>query len=773
MKSLITFITLLGLFSYHAHAQYATPGDGETYDMDDLVSMSGGTVTEDDGVYLVHQELTISENDELEITDDITVKIGGAVRIIIKGTLTVDPPEEAVLTAIDPEDRFLGLRFDGATENSVIRNTTIEYAGGIQLLDTDMLFDNCIIQYFDMSNTSAAINLHNAHPVIQECLFLENAGAAIGSGANIQTSPHILNNEFIRNGTANTNRPQINMGPGGADTLRIIGNYIEGEHEMAGGIAVANLMSVGHTIALIEGNHVVDNRYGYAGMGSQITSIVQHNHFIDNNIQGQPNLGGSGLNFMGGTSNTAYVRGNIIRGNLWGVTIQNNAQPNLGEDANDLTGYNVIEDNENTGTVYGLYNNTPGAIHAQHNYWGTDNEEEAADYIVDEEDDASLGPVTFQPIWVPDNKIEAFVLEAGLHEGLDEDVEGDINHDAGTIELQVPGSVDMTSLTPALQKSKFAVSEPASGETVDLSEPVDYVVTAFHGETQSYTVSVEGEDPELFTVIFTVSLENAIEFGQLEGFDPDVHEIYITGEMTGWAEPGTDDMLVMQQTGTDPLEYSKTFELEAGDYEYKYFSDLLGDGWEGGEWDGDPNREIPVDADMEVYDNFGPSDIPGPYTGTVTFDVSDESGHAIPDAVITFDGTSYAAGEYEIEDIDAFQYYDFIVEHADYHTVEDNVYVYPEIVVEVIMEADDVQVMEPETIVAEVFPNPASEVLHIEAGIQIQELRMINLLGKTIYHAAPGHIQHLIDVSGLGSGVYFLQVSTEEGTITQRVQVVE
>ncbi len=46
------------------------------------------------------------------------------------------------------------------------------------------------------------------------------------------------------------------------------------ETDMAGGIAVANLMSAGHTVALIEDNYVVDNRYGYAGIGSQMTSII-------------------------------------------------------------------------------------------------------------------------------------------------------------------------------------------------------------------------------------------------------------------------------------------------------------------------------------------------------------------------------------------------------------------------------------------------------------------------------------------------------------------
>jgi len=55
--------------------------------------------------------------------------------------------------------------------------------------------------------------------------------------------------------------------------------------------------------------------------------------------------------------------------------------------------------------------------------------------------------------------------------------------------------------------------------------------------------------------------------------------------------------------------YGKTFHLESGTYQYKYFSDLIGDGWDGGEWAGDPNRVIEVDGDMVVEDMFGPDDI--------------------------------------------------------------------------------------------------------------------------------------------------------------------
>ena len=489
MKKLIllTAVILNGLL---LNAQFSTPGNGETYDMDDLVAISGGVVTYDGSSYLIHNDITISTGDILEITENITVKVAGDKRINIHGTLIVDPPEQVLFTAISALNYFRGFRFDNATTASMMRNTTVEYAGGIQLLSTHMLFEHCTIRYFDMSNTSAAINLHASHPEIRHCLFLENAGSAIGGGANIMNSPQILYNEFIHNGTANTNRPQINLGPGAADTLRIIGNHIEGQYTMAGGIAVANIMSVGHTIALIEDNHVVNNRYGYAGMGSQITSIVRNNQFIDNNIQGEPMLGGSGLNFIGSATNQAFVKNNIIKGNLWGVTIQNNAKPNLGQPLNGLTGYNVFENNGNSGVTYALYNNTPDPIFAQNNYWDTDDPDVAAGYIFDQDNDPALGPVTFLPIWVPGNHIQTFVLEA-QHNDLEEDVYGIIDQDEQTIQLILPAGTNITALIPTITVSDQAVVDPPSGQAINLSSPVEYTVAAFHGEERTYTVTAD------------------------------------------------------------------------------------------------------------------------------------------------------------------------------------------------------------------------------------------------------------------------------------------
>ena len=169
----------------------------------------------------------------------------------------------------------------------------------------------------------------------------------------------------------------------------------------AGGIAVSTLIG-GGCFVIVEDNFIENNRYGYAAIGSNIHSKIFNNHLIDNNIQGVPNLGGSGLNFNGGATNTAIVSGNIISGNLWGVTIQGQAMPNLGDVNSPASpGGNHLFDNGNTGQLYALYNNTPQNQMAQNNYWGFTSIDSVEMVIFHQPDDPSLGFVNYIPILNP------------------------------------------------------------------------------------------------------------------------------------------------------------------------------------------------------------------------------------------------------------------------------------------------------------------------------------------------------------------------------------
>jgi len=87
-----------------------------------------------------------------------------------------------------------------------------------------------------------------------------------------------------------------------------------------------------------------------------------------------------------------------------------------------------------------------------------------------------------------------------------------------------------------------------------------------------------------------------------QAFDPASDVVYITGSFIGWAEPGTLKHLQEFTQVDDSDIFTITIPMPAGEYEYKYF---IGDGWDGGEWIGDPNRIVIVEEDMTVDDFFG------------------------------------------------------------------------------------------------------------------------------------------------------------------------
>jgi hypothetical protein len=165
------------------------------------------------------------------------------------------------------------------------------------------------------------------------------------------------------------------------------------------------------------------------------------------------------------------------------------------------------------------------------------------------------------------------------------------------ISVTVAQGTDVTALTPTITISEGATIVPTPPySAMDFTNPVQFVVTAEDGETtQTYTVTVEEEQEETFTVTFNVDMQYA-------EFDPAVDVVYITGSLLDWAEPGTDvENQTMSRVG-ETMIWTKTLELEAGTYAYKFF---LNAGWDNGEWTGDPNREAVVEADVTFDDIFG------------------------------------------------------------------------------------------------------------------------------------------------------------------------
>lgn len=398
----ITSIIFTLLLTCTAFSQYITPGTGVNWDLDDLVIHSSGAITYENTYYLLHENITISENDTVQVIADETIKLLSDILITSEGVLILSPPNEILITAMDTIQFYQGFKMD-QTSGSVFRRCVFEFGNGIKLLNTDMIIDECTFRKNENNYSTGMLDLFYSNPQISNNYFYMNAGPAILSAANGESAPQIINNTIVYNVTANINMPQINLGSCMAqDTVIISHNSILGMYDQAGGIAVS-LLAGGTLNCIIDHNIVEGNRYGITVYGNHIFSCISNNLIVDNNIQGDPYLGGSGINFWGDTTNRSVLEGNIIHGNLWGITVQNQALPNMGD---DVTGYNQIYNNTNGGQEYALYNNTPNNLYAQNNFWGSNDPEEVEDVIFHHEDDPTLGTVYFLPLWDTISNIE-------------------------------------------------------------------------------------------------------------------------------------------------------------------------------------------------------------------------------------------------------------------------------------------------------------------------------------------------------------------------------
>lgn len=398
----ITFFIFSILLSTLSYAQLVTPGTGVYYNLSELSALDPNILSFDGTKYTLSEDLTIAGDDGLIINTTDTLFVDADKRITVEGQFIIDIPDNEpkfVLRATDTLSPFDGVRYQDFSAG-LINNVEITYSGGLKVITSDFVIENSYLAHnVSGASTGATISLSNGSPVIQNNTFYKNDLPAVGSGANQEVSAHILNNVIEKNTQSNENRPQLNMGPTGSDTLKIKGNTIIGDPDMTkvGGISVSNFLSY-NIIAEIEDNIIQNNRYGITVVGGNAYAMIKGNIIEDNNTENNPAVGGSGISLSSSNdSQTIIARENEIRGNLWGITVINQASIDLGTET-DL-GYNRFSDNGNNGTTYALYNNTSMYLSAMGNCWIESNESadatEIEDVIVHQNDDSSLGLVNF------------------------------------------------------------------------------------------------------------------------------------------------------------------------------------------------------------------------------------------------------------------------------------------------------------------------------------------------------------------------------------------
>ena len=70
-----------------------------------------------------------------------------------------------------------------------------------------------------------------------------------------------------------------------------------------------------------------------------------------------------------------------------------------------------------------------------------------------------------------------------------------------------------------------------------------------------------------------------------------------------------------------------------------------------------------------------------------------------------------------------------------------------------------------------IFPNPARDMLNIVSDEEISQIRITDMLGKVVLSMAASGSSQILNLDGMRSGIYFVQLFTELGVSTHKIQV--
>ncbi|MBO4813711.1 MAG: right-handed parallel beta-helix repeat-containing protein [Muribaculaceae bacterium] len=348
---------------------------------------------DDNNIVISTKYLTIKTGNSLKVNEGEVLRFSGAAELEIEGSL--EATGATFGAAVGFEEKAKGFRIYKEGSAVTLNDCLFEYVG-INYgngSDTGSFYaENCTFYKHNTKGGNAAINFTSLSKgnVIKDCVFEDNALSSIASGANVSIEVTISGCVFNKSITSTRVYPSINVSTS-ADNIIIENNEVHGPavNTRAGGIAVSNLLGGDNAGTVYVRKNLVENcSYGITltGPGNIVMeeNIVRNNKYIAN-----PNQGGSGLNITCNTTAEgkiakAFIRGNHIEGNIWGVTIiGTNVDINAGKvedpNAEDYNpGQNVFVDNTGT-TDYphcDWFNNTITPSYAQGNIWSVEVQDE-------------------------------------------------------------------------------------------------------------------------------------------------------------------------------------------------------------------------------------------------------------------------------------------------------------------------------------------------------------------------------------------------------------
>ncbi len=409
MKKLFLLFIII---SSQIFAQYTTPNTGVNWNLDDLVTNSGGVVTGTFPNYTINNNIIIAPNDEVNILPGSTVDFTTAASgIEVNGRLDAfGSVTDSIIFTSSTQDSlgfYEGFRFNAnsSTNLSIIGYAKIYYAKyAFRCIGVSPILSNCHIY-----KCGRGVQLSNSNALVIDNRI--ERSYEYGITMTLGSSPTIIGNHLIKNNTQGTSaKNQISIGLQGNNSPNIQNNIIEGGESIpTGGISlwVSGAASFSNTI--IEGNEIHNNAFGITLLSSSngiINAMVRNNLIYNNKVNPNAQVSGSGINVNGSSFNTPIITQNEIYGNWWGVTVQNGTtvqagpNPNLGNIENaDTTddGMNIIYNNVQGTDTFDVYNNCTNDIYAQNNDWRVYDSIAIENHVYHKVDNAAHGLVRFVP----------------------------------------------------------------------------------------------------------------------------------------------------------------------------------------------------------------------------------------------------------------------------------------------------------------------------------------------------------------------------------------
>jgi hypothetical protein len=308
----------------------------------------------------------------------------------------------------------------------------IELEGGINIISGSAMLYGCGIEGAAGTGISFS-NTDSSYVRWTQVIDSGDYGIKIFQSDEVEVSNCLL----IGNSVNDFNHPALFIDSCSPQIIE--NNIIDNNHGQ--GVGVWTLTSIAAPV--IRGNFIRGNFTGITVVNSP--AYILDNIIVANYQEGNFNSG-AGI-YAGFGSSMGIVMGNYIGGNYYGVSIINDASPNLGDMVNDYPGddgLNLFYDNTFDGQTWHIWNSTSSPIMAQNNYWlGLDLSEVDATLYDNEE---GGGEVIFEPIYAaplpepPDINNDEFVnildvvvlIESIVGMGLPDPVTfylSDINHD--------------------------------------------------------------------------------------------------------------------------------------------------------------------------------------------------------------------------------------------------------------------------------------------------------------------------------------------------------